>query len=252
MLIHVRTRTEFCSAESTPGRALTPGRQGGDRPRQQEDTEAVEKSQQTRSRWSHGVAAPLIAVALALTGCASSGDTAGGTSPPATPAPSETTSPAEPVVTSEIVGYWHRAQSCQELLTAFQAAGLAESHAGWLQGNFYGGGETWQRRPLRGCGRSLGALPLVHRRQRIRLARPGRGDGRWRRLRPRGLRHGDVSFTFRRVRLPRDIAVDFTVDEGIATFTVNIPDPCDASCQDAHAWALSAFASGPWAAGDIP
>ena len=41
---------------------------------------------------------------------------------------------------SAIVGSWHRAQSCEEMLAAFEAAGLAHSHLGWLQGNFFGGG----------------------------------------------------------------------------------------------------------------
>lgn len=210
-------------------------------------------SQQTRSRWSHGVAAPLIAVALALTGCASSGDTAGGTSPPATPAPSETTSPAEPVVTSEIVGYWHRAQSCQELLTAFQAAGLAESHAGWLQGNFYGGGEGPGSGDL--CAGAEGPLEHSHWFTDDSEFGSHDQDGATVDGGDYALADSDtVTFPSHSAEFgySGDIAVDFTVDEGIATFTVNIPDPCDASCQDAHAWALSAFASGPWAAGDIP
>ena len=39
-----------------------------------------------------------------------------------------------------IVGPWHRAQSCEEMLAVFEAAGLVRSHLGWLQGNFFGGG----------------------------------------------------------------------------------------------------------------
>jgi hypothetical protein len=49
-----------------------------------------------------------------------------------------------------------------------------------------------------------------------------------------------------------DIHVDFTIVDGVATFHVSIPDSCDAPCQDAYAWALSAFSSGPWAQGDVP
>ena len=30
-------------------------------------------------------------------------------------------------------------ETCAEMLAAFQEAGLAESHVGWLQGNFFGG-----------------------------------------------------------------------------------------------------------------
>jgi hypothetical protein len=41
--------------------------------------------------------------------------------------------------TTGLIGSWHRAQTCAEMLAAFQAAGLAESHVGWLQGNFFAG-----------------------------------------------------------------------------------------------------------------
>ena len=49
-----------------------------------------------------------------------------------------------------------------------------------------------------------------------------------------------------------DILVDFVIQDGIATFEVAMPDECDTRCQDAYGWALSAFASGPWAPGDVP
>lgn len=38
-----------------------------------------------------------------------------------------------------------------------------------------------------------------------------------------------------------DILVDFTTDGDTATFTVNVPDPCEDACRLAHGWALSAF-----------
>ena len=49
------------------------------------------------------------------------------------------TSPPSAAATSDLVGTWHRAQGCAEMLAAFEEAGLAKSHRGWLQGNFYGG-----------------------------------------------------------------------------------------------------------------
>jgi hypothetical protein len=30
------------------------------------------------------------------------------------------------------------------------------------------------------------------------------------------------------------------------------PDPCDKKCENAYAWALSAFASGAWQRGEVP
>jgi hypothetical protein len=46
-----------------------------------------------------------------------------------------------------------------------------------------------------------------------------------------------------------ELVVDYVIANDVATFTVRLPQPCDASCQDAYAWAASAFASGPWSRG---
>ncbi len=64
------------------------------------------------------------------------------TTQPSAAASSSITETAGPTaIASDIVGYWHRAQACEEMLSAFEAAGLADSQRGWLQGNFYGGAE---------------------------------------------------------------------------------------------------------------
>ncbi len=93
------------------------------------------------TRIRRGLAASFGGLALLLSGCATATSTTATTSPPAPDA--EVVSPTASVssITSEIVGYWHRAQSCEELVPAFEAAGLAVSHRGWLQGNFYSGAE---------------------------------------------------------------------------------------------------------------
>jgi len=49
-----------------------------------------------------------------------------------------------------------------------------------------------------------------------------------------------------------DLAVDYTVSGDVVTFDVALPDSCVDTCADAHAWALSAFASGPWERGEVP
>ena len=46
------------------------------------------------------------------------------------------------------------------------------------------------------------------------------------------------------------LVVDYTVSGDVVTFEVALPDPCVDSCADAYAWALSAFASGPWERGE--
>ena len=83
-------------------------------------------------------------VVLLLAGCTAATETtedAATISPPVSVTEGSSPSASASLITSEIIGYWHRAQTCAELVSAFEAAGLAQSHTGWLQGNFYGGGE---------------------------------------------------------------------------------------------------------------
>ena len=91
------------------------------------------------TRIRSGLAVSLGALALLLSGCANATGSTATTSPPDAEVVSPSASAAS--ITSEIVGYWHRAQTCEELVPAFEAAGLTVSHRGWLQGNFYGGAE---------------------------------------------------------------------------------------------------------------
>lgn len=199
----------------------------------------------------------LVAFVLILSACAGATGTtsrsATTSSPPTSQAVTTSTSGAGSVITSEIVGYWHRAQTCGELLATFQAAGLAESHTGWLQGNFYGGEEGPTTGDL--CAGAEG--PLEHSHWFTETGEFGSHDQA-----REEVDGGDYSLTDSdTLSFPShsaefgydgDILVDFTIDDSVATFRVNIPDSCDAPCQEAHAWALSAFSSGPWAPGDVP
>jgi hypothetical protein len=49
-----------------------------------------------------------------------------------------------------------------------------------------------------------------------------------------------------------DLVVDYSVDRDVVAFDVVLPEPCGGECADAYAWALSAFASGPWERGEVP
>jgi hypothetical protein len=42
------------------------------------------------------------------------------------------------------------------------------------------------------------------------------------------------------------------INGDVATFDVDLPGSCADKCADAYAWALSAFASGPWERGEVP
>jgi hypothetical protein len=196
----------------------------------------------------------LAAVAVPVTllgGCAAS--TAASPSPSPIPinAPSPSASPT--LIGSEIVGYWHRAQTCTELLPPFEAAELDVSHRGWLQGNFYAGTEG----PATGdvCAGAQG--PLEHSHSFTETGEFASHDHNRQQVDNGDYTLADadtLSFPSHSAEFgyAGDIRVDFAVDAGIATFRVNIPGSCDDTCRNAHAWALSAFASGPWAAGAVP
>jgi hypothetical protein len=214
------------------------------------------------------VAASALAVALTLAGCqalaSSRPDPVPGTAATDTAVESPTISPpasdsegspstSAPAITSDIIGYWHRPQTCAELLTAFEAAGLAQSHIGWAQGNFYSG----EKGPTTGdpCAGAEG--PLEHSHWFTETGEFGSHDQARQQV-----DYGDytlvdsdtLSFPSHSTEFgfEGDILVDFRIDSGGATFEVTIPQTCDSACQDAHAWALSAFASGAWTAGDVP
>jgi Tol biopolymer transport system component len=146
-----------------------------------------------------------------------------------------------------IVGSWQRAQTCQEMLVAFDAAGLTESHRGWLQGNFFGG----EPGPTEGdvCEGAQG--PLEHSHFFTDDGAFGSHDEHGEEV-----DHGDYELVDEdTLAFPShasefgydgDLVVDYQIDGDIVTFDVVLPEACEETCKDAYAWALSAFASGPW------
>lgn len=157
-------------------------------------------------------------------------------------------------ITSDIIGSWHRAQTCEELLATFTAAGLAETHSGWLQGNFYGG----EPGPESGDPCAGAAGPLEHSHWFTADGGFGSHDQNGEEVDGGDFALVDedtLSFPSHSTEFGYDdeILVDFEVrGDGLAIFTVQAPEDCDARCQDAYGWALSAFSSGPWAPGDVP
>lgn len=165
------------------------------------------------------------------------------------PAPSSTSA----VATSTLVGYWHRPQTCAEMLAAFEGAGLAQSHRDWLQGNFYGG----QAGPKEGdpCAGAQG--PLEHDHYFTDEGGFGSHDQNGEEVDGGNFEEIDANT----VAFPShaeefgyegDIVVDYAVDGDVVTFDVTMPKSCADACADAYAWALSAFASGPWQRGEVP
>jgi hypothetical protein len=201
-----------------------------------------------RRRWA-GACAVLVVVFVSACGPGA----ATSEPPSSTPSPTAAASSQAPSVSSDIVGYWHRAQTCEELLAAFGAAGLAESHAGWLQANFFGG----ESGPTSGdpCAGAEGPLEHSH------WFTP---DGEFGSHDQDGAEvdFGDVvSVDSDTLSFPShaaefgyegEVLVDYVVAGGVATFDVALPESCEGTCADAYAWALSAFSSGPWEMGDVP
>jgi hypothetical protein len=114
------------------------------------------------------------------------------------PTMAETAAPPTPSATTELVGSWHRAQTCKEMLAAFEKSGTC-------------------------------------------------------RVAPRLVDENTVSFPSHAVEFgyDGDLVVDYAVSGDVATFDVDLPESSD-KCAHAYAWALSAFASGPWARGEVP
>jgi hypothetical protein len=140
------------------------------------------------------------------------------------------------------------------MLAAFERAGLAVSHRQWLQGNFYGG----EPGPETGdpCADAEGPLEHSH----FFTASGGFGSHD---------EHGEevdggdyevvdadtLSFPSHASEFgyAGDVLVDYVVSDGdVVTFGVVLPEPCTGECAEAYAWALSAFASGPWERGEVP
>jgi hypothetical protein len=173
-----------------------------------------------------------------------------GSTPLRSPLPASVAPTASPAA---IVGTWHRAQSCDETLAAFTAAGLATSHAAMAQGNFYG--DATPPPPERACEGALGPLEHDH----VFAA-----DGSFGSSDQVGDRVDDGDFTAvdgdtlafpshgREFGYTGDLVVDYAIDGETVRFDVALPASCDAPCRDAYAWAVSAFASGPWQRGSVP
>lgn len=155
--------------------------------------------------------------------------------------------------TPELIGSWHRAQACAEMLAAFDEAGLAGSHRGWLQGNFYGGKPGPKEGDL--CAGAEG--PLEHDHFFTADGAFGSHDQNGEEVDGGDfvLVDGDtVSFPSHAEEFgyDGDLVVDYSLSGDVVTFEVALPSQCVDTCADAYAWALSAFASGPWERGGVP
>jgi hypothetical protein len=154
----------------------------------------------------------------------------------------ETDALSTDIASTELIGSWHRAQTCAEMLAAFQQAGLAESQVEWLQGNFFGG----EPGPTEGyvCQGAFG--PLEHDHLFTAAGAFGSHDEAGEEVDSEDVELVDddtVSFPSHAAEFgyDGDLVGDYTVSGDVVTFDVALPGACVDAGTDAYAWALSAF-----------
>jgi hypothetical protein len=168
--------------------------------------------------------------------------TAAVTASPASPTPA-------PTAPAALVGSWVRTQSCEDQLAAFEAAGIATSHAEWVTGNWFDEDVS----PPTSGNLCKGARPPVEH-SHFFTADWGFGSRN---------EHGEVvdggdfalvdattlDFASHATEFGYDgtVLVTYSIDGDKASFEVMLPDGCTGTCLDAHAWAISAFYDAdPW------
>jgi len=186
-----------------------------------------------------------LGVGLALAGCAgATGSSAAAAASTAAASPSAVTSAEGSIPASALVGTWTRTQSCNQMLEAFEEAGMAEFHAEWIVGNWVGDPAEVEWDPANICANARGAETHSHF---------FTAEGKFGSLDAQGdiadggdyavVDEDTVSFPSHSTEFgyDGDIIVHYIVSGDSADFQVQIPSECDDACLDAHAWALSAF-----------
>lgn len=166
----------------------------------------------------------------------------------ASPSDAATTGPS-PSSGFALAGTWHRDQSCKETARLFESLGLKALGASYITGNGFRSestatvaadtdmcrGASWPKT------RTLTFGPDGHwtgtlEGQQVDDGTPSILDDQ------AIVVHGDPG--------DPDVTVVYHVDGGVATFTVQTPQPCtDKSCVEQVAWAKETFGLGPWTHG---
>jgi hypothetical protein len=186
-----------------------------------------------------GVQAPTPAAITEQPTATEAVSTATETAPTNTPHSSPTTS-AIKVPASPLVGEWQRVNSCASFVQVFKDAELMDLAPEWL----VGGGYFTSLDQIDSTDLCKGAVEVLH--SHFFTANGGFGshdekgrqvdDGRYQMV-------DDNTISF----LPAgDVTVHFNVEGETLMFEVVVPEPCEGSCREATAWALSAFYPGPF------
>jgi hypothetical protein len=171
-----------------------------------------------------------------------SGSTSPSASQPAETAAAPSTIASSAAVSAPIVGEWVRTASCDEALAAFEKAGLADQVPAWVIGNFVS--ERASAAPGKECANARPPVPHSHffTADGQFGSRDENGQdvdsGDYRVVDTDTLSFGSHAQEF---GYAGDILVDYSIAGDEVTFSVSVPDPCDAACRVAYGWAMSAF-----------
>jgi len=184
-----------------------------------------------------GVSAPSPAPATQALIATDPPSTATEIAPTNTLEPAPTTSATE-VPVSPLVGTWQRVNSCASFVLAFKEAGLIDLAPEWLVGGYFTSLDQIDNTDL--C---KGATEVRH--SHFFTANGGFGSRD-----EMGRQVDDGSYRMvddRTITFPSsDVTVHFIIEGDTVMFEVVVPDPCEGTCRDNTAWALSAFYPGPF------
>lgn len=201
------------------------------------------------------IARYLLVAGLVLTSCAgATGSSALPAASTAATSPSVDSSIQPSGGAAQLVGTWTRTQDCETMLAAFEGAGLAESHAVWIIGNWVGDHADVQADLEDLCADARVAEEHSHfftddgQFGSYDAAGEQVDDGDYAVVDSDTLSFPSHSTEF---RYGGDILVVYAVSGDTATFEVQLPSECGDACKEAHAWAFSAFfGPDPWTRSD--
>jgi hypothetical protein len=162
-------------------------------------------------------------VALTLSACGSVGE--GGS----TPVRQEQTA-------GSLTGEWQWVRSCDAVVRAFRRADLADLTIGWLVDARYFPHED-----------QIDRGQICDGADETRYVYFFEESGRWGMLDDDDALVDDKAFSVvdEYTIAFDEVRIDYRInDDGMLRFDVLIPQPCDTTCREEHAWAIATFASG--------
>jgi hypothetical protein len=164
-----------------------------------------------------------VVVVLTLFACGSGGE---GSSTPG----------REEQAAGSLTGEWRWVRSCDAVVRAFRRAGLADLTIRWLVDARYFSHED-----------QIDRSQVCDGAEETRYVYFFEESGRWGMLDDDDALVDDRAFSVvdEDTIAFDEVRIDYRInDDGMLRFDVVIPQPCDTTCREEHAWAIATFASG--------